>query len=348
MKRIIFTLTIIAGVILPAMAQIPSISSANMFAIGELNVQYSADTVGISPGATGANVTWDFSALKQSSAKDSTVSKFITVASSPYGADFPNADMALASVSGQNYIYATFKNNTVSIIGAEGQQTSGGQTFTIKQIYDKPEIMYAYPLTWNTNQTNPYAAHYDVAGTTVYRRGTVSVKGDAYGTLKIMNKTFTNVLRLHSITNEVDSFPGFPMNQTFTLEAWSYTTPGKKDAILTISQLTQSGQGSKSVSYNINSKTLGIEDQRADENSIQIYPNPAKQNFRMTYNSATEGAASIEITNQLGQNVTLVQNQVIHMGLNTINFDLNNISRGFYIVRITKGNMTKTQRLMVE
>jgi hypothetical protein len=332
------------GAGIAGMAQAPIITTANNFAVGELNVQYAADTVGIDHGASGANVTWDFTNLKRKSTNDSSISKFQTVASTPYPNDFPTADLATKSLSSKSYLYLSYKNSTYTIVGFEGEQTQNGQTVVIKQIYDKPEVLYTFPLTYNTVQHSDYAAHYDVQGNTTFRRGTLDVKGDAYGTLKIMNKTFTNVLRIHALTNETDSFSSFPLTINFVTESWSYVAVGKKDPILTIMYSSAGGSSSKSVTYNINSSTLAVEEPAEDQSISRIFPNPAHQNCRMSFTAQSEGRTDVRIINQLGQEVKVINNLQVHNGENTIDLDLNGISKGMYYIRLN----STAQKLIVE
>ena len=75
-----------------------------MFNINEVNIQYGADTTGITPGPSGTNVTWNFSGLQAITPKDSSASKYVYPNSTPYGTDFPGADIATQSYSGNSYL----------------------------------------------------------------------------------------------------------------------------------------------------------------------------------------------------------------------------------------------------
>ena len=335
-------------------AQAPSITTANNFAIGESTIQYLADTTNIVSGAGGANVTWDFTGLQQISTKDSAVSKFQTVASTPYPNDFPTAQLATGSLSGNAYLYLSYQNSTYTIVGEEGQQTVNGQTVTIKQVYDKPEVLYTFPLTYQTHQNSTYSAYYDFQGDTVYRIGNLNVTGDGYGTVKIMNKTYNNVLRIHAITNETDSetVQGITFTYTLLTESWSYLTPGIKDNILTI-MLTTINQGgfaqtTKSVNYNINHSSLGVNGPKTDNYNVRLYPNPAKQNCRLSIASKTDGRSDIQIVNQLGQTVKSLNNMALRTGENNFDLDLTGLPNGIYYVRINAGNESQVKKLVIE
>src|SRR6185437_2508262 len=329
MKKIYLSSVLAFITAISGYAQAPIITAANNFNIGELNVQYVADTTNIVPGAAGANVTWDFSGLQAASPKDSVISKFQTVQSTPYPNDFPSAQLATATVSGQGYAYLTYQGDTYTIVGEVEQQTSNGQTVTLKEIFDKPEVLYKFPLTYQTQYNSPYHAYYlDPQGDTIYRIGDLNVNGDGYGTLKIMNKTYNNVLRIHAITNETDStvIQGFPYTYSIVTESWSYSTPGKKDVILTIANYTQTQMGFsqtvKGVTYNINNTTLGVNDPGIVDYNASLYPNPAKQNCRLSIASKTDGRTDIQIVNQLGQNVKVINNLALRTGENSFNLDL--------------------------
>ena len=347
MNKSIFTILFSIFAALTAFAQAPTITSANMFNMYEVDKQYTADTTGVAPGVSGANVTWDFSSLQATSPEDSIGSKYVHSWETPYPNDFPTANYATQSLGSQSFAYMTYSGGILSIVGVEGQQVYGGQTYTIKQVFDKPEVAFVFPFTYNTSNTSNFHASYDVAGTTVNLIGTQTLKGDGYGTLKIMGHTYTNVLRIHNITNEYDSIAGYPMNIPTSLEAWVYTMPGKKESILTISLTTSQGQGSKSVTYNTNSKTSGIEYPSLYTSELSVFPNPARKNCTLNYNAQKDGKATLHIINLLGEEIYNRNIQVI-TGQNNIPVSISDIPHGIYFMSIRSDEGIATQRLVVE
>jgi len=85
---------------------------------------------------------------------------------------------------------------------------------------------------------------------------------------------------------------------------------------------------------------LSLEDMKINDNSITIYPNPARSEINISSESIIN---SIEIYNTLGQKVyqTMVNNK-------SKNIDINSLSKGIYIIGITTDKGYINKKLIVE
>lgn len=72
---------------------------------------------------------------------------------------------------------------------------------------------------------------------------------------------------------------------------------------------------------------------------FKIYPNPAKQNFKVEYNNPETKIISYEITNIVGQNI-FSQSYQAKMGINTTDIDVSSFKAGIYIFTIKSYNKT--------
>jgi len=100
--------------------------------------------VGFSVGPKGANVTWDFSGLMP----DMSVTTYaVSPASTPYAADFPNANLALTN----DHVGYIFYRNTSTALKVEGFSTVDASLGTISVNYNPIPDQYRFPATYLTN-----------------------------------------------------------------------------------------------------------------------------------------------------------------------------------------------------
>ncbi|MGZ5304313.1 MAG: T9SS type A sorting domain-containing protein, partial [Bacteroidia bacterium] len=309
-----------------------------------------ADTVGIMPGSSGANVIWDFSQLKRVAGGDSAISNYYAASSTAYAQDFPNANIATNSVSGGAIAYYNITDTKVELQGIVSQV----QGTTVKQFYSNPYIVYTLPMTYNYTFNDNFAATYTANSIDVYRNGTSAIDADGYGTLIIGNRTFENVLRLHNVTQTRDSID-YEMTSIVTvvdMESWVYMTPTKKEPILTISHVISTnnttGQSTRGKSVTFNSKVIstGVKESSIVFNGLSLYPNPTAGNCNILLKAENEFKADIQVVNQIGQAVKTLQNYTCKPGENVIALDLNDMASGLYFVQIKTGNGLYTEKFI--
>ena len=81
--------------------------------------------------------------------------------------------------------------------------------------------------------------------------------------------------------------------------------------------------------------------------SSNIFPNPTNGITTVNFNMPQAGNASIEVINAIGQRVELVKQGNFAAGTQNVEFDATNYSNGVYFVKISSGDNTSTQRLVV-
>jgi hypothetical protein len=262
-----------------------------------------------SPGATGANQTWNFSSLVTSNVWRDTV---VYPASAIHGSDFPTSDV---SIFIQNAYYTFFQTEIDSFV------FKGAGSYSWEKINSNPEIYLTYPFTYNSTFTDSYAASENNGGTIISITGTVTVTGDGYGTLQLPYETFTDVLRIKMIENEVQTISGNPTNVTRTKYLWYMS--GMHQPILAMTYL--SAYGTYSTQY-LSGITVGINEYE-NLNDIAIFPNPANDNITIENNSQINNG-SISIYNIQGQ--MLIQQP---LQLNKTEINISNFAKGIYILK---------------
>ena len=159
MRRALFTLFLILGIFTVSYAQI----SVNFFEVpadwGIESVYWAdADTgsgIPVNLGNPGGNQSWDYSYLDSTNEFSQTI---VSRDSTPYGADFPNANMVMASddlgqfgFEGPGFIYYSLTTNGLYLLGL-GLEYSG-MPFPV--VFEEPMTWMELPLdyqdSWNNN-----------------------------------------------------------------------------------------------------------------------------------------------------------------------------------------------------
>jgi len=233
MKRIFTLLFLCNAALQPSIAQ-PTVST--MPKAGDAITSEFAHTTGIRPGATGANITWDYSNLVDSAA--GTTTKMVSAAGTPYVAHFPGA--SLAAVVGDT-LYSYIKT-TGGVQGSLGLEAANE-----KAVYAHPYQGLHYPFTYLNSFYEKDTMYFDLntlLDTTILI-DTIKVTG--YGTLKLPGNTYTNVLQTMqiSVTEARTYIPGFGeiTSPASTDTSYAYYVEGQPGSIL---------------NYNINSGTIDV------------------------------------------------------------------------------------------
>lgn len=107
------------------------------------------------------------------------------------------------------------------------------------------------------------------------------------------------------------------------------------------------GMGMKGM---ITVSTVGVKEQTEAIANVSIFPNPAKNQFSVKFNSTDNGNVSAKIYSICGQEIeSLVVNKEFNAGATTLNFDLQNrISAGVYFVQLNYNSKKVTRKLIIE
>ncbi|MBX7108046.1 MAG: T9SS type A sorting domain-containing protein [Chitinophagales bacterium] len=326
MKLKIFTsiaFTLLSALYLKAQ---PTITSANMYAAGDVLTMQNADTAGINEGPAGANQTWGFSNL---TASGSQYSQSVVAASgTTYASSFPTADLAIDAGGSFSYF---------DISGSDFLQL-GFAASGIVAAYSDPQKVVSFPFTYNTSFSDNLAATYELNGFTNNRTGTVTFLADGYGKLVLPQQTFNDVLRIKYTENTSDVISIGPINITTTtvITTYYWMMPGNKNALLSISEIAVTSAGNtvheKSVSYWPEVVSAGLlTDQVAD---IQLFPNPTHDYLQFTATLTQQGSARLSICNVAGQTVKVLDDYAVSPGLFRQALDMGDLESGLYHIKL--------------
>lgn len=282
------------------------------------------DYFAASPGAFGANVTWDFS---DQILDLYTANYTVMLPSEVEESDmFPDATMVLvAELLGFGTLnsFVSFDNNTFTMYGSE----NGG----IGVVYSDPMDHFTYPLSYQNTGTDIYSGLISVAGwegNTI--SGTQSYVVDGWGTIMTPYGTFENVLRI-TITSEetVESFTTTVSNGTET----NWYSPDYPIPVMTIITDISTATGvpsdttmSMSALVSYTPVTVGITDNNLD-NTFTIYPNPTSDHIIVKADDLNENSILkiYSATGKLAKEVSFIGDE---------NIDVSDLSPGIYIAVI--------------
>jgi plastocyanin len=96
--------------------------------------------------------------------------------------------------------------------------------------------------------------------------------------------------------------------------------------------------------------TVGVKEETDAISNISMFPNPAKHQFSVKFNSTDNGNVTAKIYSICGQEIeSLVMNKEFNPGVTTLNFDLQNrIPAGVYFVQLNYNSRKVTRKLIID
>ena len=309
--------------------------------IGDQFVSVNSDTSGIYPGAAGAGITWDFSTLLDSVSSDtglavlpSTTAAGVGFASSTYAVTTGASSIATA--------YYTATSSKLSQNGIYASLTSGST-------YTDPIDVMRYPFTYTNTYTDTYAGTIIFSSVPVATHGSVTVTCDAYGTLKLPHgNTHTNVLRVHTTQQYIDSANLFGTGtiDTFQIETYTWYEPNYHSALMTIATGTSTAGNYKQVSYESKQLAASVPALSGMASLVSLFPNPAHNELNIEYKTTNLQQVNISLTDMLGREVATIATAATQ-GSQHITYSTVSLPRGTYLVRITSNGETETRKIQL-
>jgi len=221
---------------LPVFAQPTLTRATNAPGAGQAYTSTFAHVAGVTVGSPGANVTWDYSNLKDSAQGDTV--RFVNASATPYASLFPQANLATMAkatdtsggVAGTVNLYAYYlvNDNGLYSEGVFSHSSIGGSTMNDTSIYVPALRRYPLPITY----LNQFTGSAQVINKTPLARDTSvekdTVIADAWGTLKLPGKNYTNVLRVltRSAVEVTIKIAGISFTTRVRSLSYSFYTPG--------------------------------------------------------------------------------------------------------------------------
>jgi len=326
----LFTLFILLVATIAAKAQ-PTITS-NVLPLKGDTILMSLDSTIVSPGVSGANVSWDFStSIKQ----DIFIERvYLDPVNTPYAAMFPNAKLCRTDGIGSVYSYWDNSNATKSVYYG----------FVEKNIYDQnfntlPLNYYKFPITFGQSFIDSLSAVTNPGA--LVGKGKYNFIADAWGSLKLPNKTVPNVLRTKSLIYIGDSNP--PVNSYSLTIEYAWYQAFKKEPLLVISTVTIDHVLNKKLVIFDNTSKVGVNETKSIEN-INFYPNPASDLLYLELNdlSLNEDIELFifDIQGKEQKHLTIINSDISN------SIDISSLPKGMYFVNVIVGVKNFTSKII--
>lgn len=310
--------------------------------VGDGFINHICDTAGITAGAAGAGLTWDYSALITTSVDTGVATACSATANCVL---FPGSSYAIVSHATTLIPYYIASSNKL-------QQDGYYEAADTNAVYSTPIDQFHYPFTYNTTFSAPYAGIVTLGAVSAHETGTITVTCDGYGTLKLPGGiTETNVLRVTTSQLFADSANlfGTPLIETFQLVTVSWYMPGYHSPLLSILTTTQVGgtYTNKIVSYApVQFSTAGTSLISGIEPSLRLFPDPATNELNIQYYAPDNQQVRISLYDLMGKEIATVANTQIQ-GQQNIQYNTAQLPKGIYLLHLSSGTETITKKIEV-
>lgn len=337
MKHVLLTAALLCNLAL--LAQPTYYASDGATTIGSSPVSIVCDW--LDPGPAGANQNWDFSAVVPGTSASETV---LAPSTTPYYSSFTSANRA--SGSGTSFRYWTESTGQTVLNG----QVSNGAVL----VYTNTEKIAQYPLTMNTNWSDPFGGSMTANGITTVRSGTYTGDVDAWGTVVLPSGTFTNTLRLHYQESMTDASPGGTLH--YEVDSYAWLKVGFSKSLVAFQSYTISIiSGTDTIPFQqqqygvLDAAAVGMDESESDGPDLVVYPNPTHASAQVGFNAVGNARTTIDIVDLSGNVVRSAWNGVCPPGPRIHQLDVSGLAPALYAVRIQQeGRSPSITRLMVE
>jgi len=289
----------------------------------------------ITPGAPGANMTWDYSML---TAHQTDTVALMLPAQTPYAADFPFANFVVALPSSSQYAFFTRNSNVFSNVGVAGD--GGDYGFVVAHL-EPANIYLDFPVNYGNSRVENYSMEVRIADNSFPGVDSVKYKTsteehlsvDAWGTMKLPIGTFDALRQKEEKTIRDTIWTRFfgnwivlstSVTETDTYNWWTNDVgAGFSLCSIDVDRPTMEITG---ITF-LNSYTVGVETNQ--EELVSCFPNPTSNVLKMDYPESIRPEQVI-VSNMMGQ---LFQVPV-QIGSGCITLQMNELPSGMYVVSL--------------
>lgn len=339
MKTLLLSTFVLGSI--AALAQTPTLTTANILSSGESQTLYVVDSNASNLDAiAGSNVTWDYSAL---GGYGNTITESILTASST---DFPSSTL-VDELQGNLSIYENVQGDTLFSQGYFFSEATLGDV-TAQFTADEMKVM-TYPFTYGDNFSD--ALDGTVLAPSLFPAafpytGFVTVTADGHGTLLLGSNTYTDVLRVKTVENSLAQ-TGLAGDIPIVRTQYYYYQPGSFDFPIFMHVNMTAAGNSISVVYSKDMLPILSVDDLSQTAEVSVYPNPVKDDMNVKISSTENFIGELTVRNILGQEV--YQKTVsVNSGSNNIKMDASNLNAGVYLVNLSSGKSNITKKVIVK
>lgn len=339
MKKIYFSLVLLAFAFQNVKAQLSLTKTANEPVLGDVYSKQSYDTITVVPKNTGTAQLWSFASWTATSFVET--STYTTVASTPSAASFPNATLAeTMSGTGSSITYFKSTPTTFEFQGLHFPSNNVAVNFS------NTAVFATWPVAFGYNNTDPFGgASTGTVSSTL--SGFINLNASGTGTVVMPGgTTLSNCLQV-VVTLTVNQTAG-TFSQTMVSKEYTYYHSSAKFPVLSYQYQTSTSGTTTTNSFNAFVNTAVVTGLSRNElsSNLSVYPNPAKEFLTVSLENNANDMVTYTISNMLGQEV-----KSANLGTNAkINSTINvaGLSKGIYMLNLKTGTATSVKKIIIE
>jgi hypothetical protein len=296
------------------------------------------DYVAVNVGPSGANQTWDFSAMSTNTTWEM---EWMDPSETPNGNQFPSANHSSERNDLPDF-YSYFQSNSNNFL-LIGNDADGSITHTTYSV--TPDN---FPLSYNGQWMSVSETLFDTPGFS--QVDTTEGWVDGWGTLVDGNGSH-NCLRA-KIHNQYTILMNSVPIESFSFWQYYWYVPGGAGFVSINSQVDEPNpnftQGIFSwmteVSTGIEASAPGM----ALPTQITLepaFPNPFNPETYLNFDLPTAGSVTLAIYDPQGRRVSTLQNGWMNAGRYQAHFDASHLPSGVYLARLTTADFSRTEKL---
>ncbi len=309
----------------------------------------------------GQNKRWDLSGWADRHSKDTTFyADGFTYPGAPAGCNLVSYEKDPFTME-EMPTYYNISNTALRVILEAGPTSGAGGAFKLFQF---PSTMGTKFTDSTVNFLTLLASDFGlelpfVDSLRITYTFKVTSEVDAYGKLKLDAGEFDVIRQLsntnvrvkfmvrNTITGTYSSLPGFgDANENINSYAWLSANGGhplliaNTDTTGLVTDIEYVLASSRGLSSGLNQVSSAI--------SMNVYPNPAKENTHIELNTIYRTPATLSMLDVLGNEVLVQENVSLNAGYNSIPLNLNGIKPGVYFIQLVQGDIKTSKRFVVE
>jgi hypothetical protein len=318
MKNYIFLFLLVAGCCCGTFAQ-PVLTSADRPQAGDAFTYHTCAVS--SPGAAGANVTWDFSTATSSSTYEG---QYNVCSSTPDCATFPGSTMVLK--------YPSLNTQKFLILDANRYAINGLKLPADAYVYSKGFDYIRYPFHYGDTYTDSFAATFTYNGIEYIERGHFTNTYDGWGTLKLPTGTFKNVLRMHQVeTYYYSDLAGTTITRDSIVQ-YTWPAPGYHEYLFSFSKTYRNGTlYYTTISYS-SQLPVGIASINSITANLTAFPNPITDELHLTFYMERNDAIYIGLYDMTRKELAVIENKLVEAGEQDLRYNIHGLARGMYLL----------------
>ncbi len=358
MKRKLLSLIAVLAGVGVTFAQ-PTFNSTDEAAVGTNLNYYLGDTLNfdLKESTNGANATWDWSTWPLNTTINQRTADVQDATADPVYSPLG----ATQNFNIQDYLNQ-YSNYDATVKHSQGfRYTTAGTELAIIQFDSAQYNMMEYPFDHTDIINNTYTGSTTIDfNSTPFNANSTNGVGfieyDGYGTLMLYDTTFTNVARIHQRDSVHASF-GFPINDVdFVVDKYEFYDLANLNIPIFICSRVKVYTTGMLPSFDpvvsvysavpFAPANLSIEENDIN-NAISVFPNPATNNLTVQFDASNSSDDEIRLVDLSGKTVKVIANGFSN-GINTLNVDVSNMTKGIYLLEFTMDSKAVSKKVVIQ